>query len=108
MANALSLCAAEMGDLVASLRHDLTMLDCCRRAGDRRSEAVALINVGVAYLRFGAYPEARVHLEASLRLNRELGNRVVEGGSLAGLSEPRCAKAMRRRLSRRRRRPSTS
>jgi len=87
MANALSLCAAEMGDLVASLRHDLTMLACCRQGGDRRSEAVALINVGVAYLRFGAHPEARLHLEASLRLNRELGNRVVEGGSLAGLSE---------------------
>ena len=76
-----------MGDLVASLRHDLTMLACCRQAGDPRSEAVALINVGVAYLRFGAYPEARLHLEASLRFNRELGNRVVEGGSLAGLSE---------------------
>ncbi|HEU5297667.1 MAG TPA: hypothetical protein VFU71_23010, partial [Burkholderiaceae bacterium] len=87
LANAMSLCADEQGDRAASLRHDLAMLGHCRRAGDRRSEAVALINAGVGYMRFGAYPQARQHLEASLRLNRALGNRVVEGGSLAGLSE---------------------
>jgi ATP/maltotriose-dependent transcriptional regulator MalT len=63
------------------------MLEFCRQAGDRRSEAVALINAGVGYLRFGAYPQARPLLEASLHLNRMLGNRVVQGGSLAGLSE---------------------
>jgi tetratricopeptide (TPR) repeat protein len=66
---------------------DLAMLGYCRQAGDRRSEAVALFNLGVAYLRFGAHPQARQHLEESLRLNRALGNRVTEGGSLAGLSE---------------------
>jgi tetratricopeptide (TPR) repeat protein len=87
LANAMSLCAAEQGDNAASLRHDLAMLDYCRQAGDRRSEAVALINAGVGYLRFGAHREARQHLEESLQLNRALGNRVVEGGSLAGLSE---------------------
>jgi len=87
LANAMSLCAAEQGDQAASLRHDLSMLGHCRNAGDRRSEAVALINAGVGYLRFGAHPQARQHLEESLRLNRALGNRVVEGGSLAGLSE---------------------
>jgi len=87
LANAMSLCAAEHGDHAASLRYDLLMLGHCRQAGDRRSEAVALINAGVGYLRFGAHPEARRHLEESLRLNRALGNRVVEGGSLAGLSE---------------------
>jgi len=63
------------------------MLGYCRQAGDRRSEAVALINAGVGYLRFGAHPQARQHLEESLRLNETLGNRVVQGGSLAGLSE---------------------
>jgi tetratricopeptide (TPR) repeat protein len=87
LANAMSLCAAEQGDQAASLRHDLSMLGHCRQAGDRRSEAVALINAGVGYLRFGSYPQARRYLEESLRLNRALGNRVVEGGSLAGLSE---------------------
>ena len=87
LANAMSLCAAEQGDQAASLRHDLSMLGYCRQAGDRRSEAVALINAGVGYLRFGAHPQARQHLEESLRLNRTLGNRVAEGGSLAGLSE---------------------
>ena len=87
LANAMSLCAAEHGDHAASLRYDLLMLGHCREAGDRRSEAVALINAGVGYLRFGAHPEARLRLEESLRLNRALGNRVVEGGSLAGLSE---------------------
>ena len=87
LANAMSLCAAELGDHAASLRHDLSMLEYCRQAGDRRSEAVALINAGVGYLRFGAYPQARQLLEASLQLNRMLGNRVVQGGSLAGLSE---------------------
>jgi len=63
------------------------MLGYCQQAGDRRSEAVALINAGVGYLRFGAHPQARQHLEASLQLNKTLGNRVVQGGSLAGLSE---------------------
>jgi tetratricopeptide (TPR) repeat protein len=63
------------------------MLGYCRQADDRRSEAVALINAGVGYLRFGAHRQARQHLEESLQLNRTLGNRVVEGGSLAGLSE---------------------
>jgi class 3 adenylate cyclase len=87
LANAMSLCAAEQGDQAASLRHDLAMLGYCRQASDRRSEAVALINAGVGYLRFGAHPQARQHLEESLQLNRTLGNRVVEGGSLAGLSE---------------------
>jgi tetratricopeptide (TPR) repeat protein len=87
LANAMSLCAAEQGDQAASLRHDLAMLGYCRQAGDRRSEAVALINAGVGYLRFGAHPEARQHLEESLHLNKMLGNRVVQGGSLAGLSE---------------------
>src|SRR5262249_43703976 len=78
LANAMSLCAAEQGDNAASLRHDLAMLEFCRQAGDRRSEAVALINTGVGYLRFGAHPQARQHLEDSLHLNRRLGNRVVE------------------------------
>ena len=87
LANAMSLCADELGDRAASLQHDLAMLGYCRQAGDRRSEAVALFNLGVAYLRFGAHPQARQHLEESLRLNRALGNRVTEGGSLAGLSE---------------------
>jgi tetratricopeptide (TPR) repeat protein len=83
----MSLCAAEQGDQAASLKHDLAMLGYCRQAGDRRSEAVALINAGVGYLRFGAHAEARKYLEESLQLNQALGNRVVQGGSLAGLSE---------------------
>jgi tetratricopeptide (TPR) repeat protein len=87
LANAMSLCAAEHGDQAASLRHDLAMLGYCRQAGDRRSEAVALINAGVGYLRFGAHRQARQHLEESLHLNKTLGNRVGQGGSLAGLSE---------------------
>jgi class 3 adenylate cyclase len=87
LANAMSLCAAEQGDQAASLWHDLAMLGYCRQAGDRRSEAVALINAGVGYLRFGAHPQARQHLEESLHLNKTLGNRVAQGGSLAGLSE---------------------
>jgi predicted ATPase/class 3 adenylate cyclase len=87
LANAMSLCAAEQGDQAASLKHDLAMLGYCRQAGDRRSEAVALINAGVGYLRFGAHAEARKYLEESLQLNQALGNRVVQGGSLAGLSE---------------------
>ena len=87
LANAMSLCAGERGDWAASLRHDVAMLGYCRQAGDRRSEAVALINLGVGYLRFGAYPQARRYLEESLELNKALGNRVVQGGSLAGLSE---------------------
>ncbi|HET8832961.1 MAG TPA: adenylate/guanylate cyclase domain-containing protein, partial [Casimicrobiaceae bacterium] len=82
LVNAMALCAAEMGDHAASLRHDLAMLEYCRQAGDRRSEAVALINCGVAYLRFGAHPQARLHLEQSLELNAALGNKVVQGGTL--------------------------
>jgi class 3 adenylate cyclase len=87
LANAMSLCAVELGDAAGSLRHDLAMLGFCREAGDRRSEAVALINIGIDYVRFGADADARSYLEASLRLNRELGNKVTEGGSWAALSE---------------------
>ena len=85
--NALTVCTDLLGDRVAGLQQSLLDLALDREAGHRRNEAVALSNVGMSWLAFGALGEARRHLEEALRLNRALGNRQVEGNTHSILSE---------------------
>ena len=85
--NALTVCTDLLGDRVAGLKQSLQDLALDREIGHRRNEAVALSNVGMSYLGFGAFDEARGYLEEALRLNRELGNRQIEGNTHSMLSE---------------------
>jgi tetratricopeptide (TPR) repeat protein len=85
--NVLTICADLLGDRLAGLRYSLLDLSLNRQTGKRAHEAVALSNVGMSYLGFGAFDEARQYLEQALQLNRALGNRQVEGNTLAMLSE---------------------
>jgi tetratricopeptide (TPR) repeat protein len=85
--NAITVCTDLLGDRVAGLKNSLRDLELSREAGMRLNEAVALSNVGMSYLEFGVFEEARRHLQEALRLNGELGNRQVEGNTHAMLSE---------------------
>ncbi|HEV8501698.1 MAG TPA: adenylate/guanylate cyclase domain-containing protein [Casimicrobiaceae bacterium] len=85
--NALTVCTDLLGDRVAGLRYSLQDLSLNRAVGHRRNEAVALSNVGMSYLGFGAFDEAGKYLQEALRTNRALGNRQVEGNSQSILSE---------------------
>jgi tetratricopeptide (TPR) repeat protein/DNA-binding XRE family transcriptional regulator len=55
-----------------------TAVAAARRAGNRHGEALAIHEVGYAYLRLGIYDKARVHLRHALDLNRELGDRAEQ------------------------------
>ena len=85
--NALTVCTDALGDRVAGLRQSLLDLRLNREIGDRRNVGVALSNVGMSYMAFGAYEEAHEHLIDALQLNRLLGAREIEGNSHAMLSE---------------------
>ena len=84
---ALSLCTDLLGDRVAGLQQSLQDLALNRRVGNRVNEAVALSNVGMSYLSFGAFAEARRYLDDALRMHRALGNREIEGNTNSTLSE---------------------
>jgi len=85
--NALTVCTDALGDRVAGLRQSLFDLHHNREVGDRRNVGVALSNVGMSYMAFGAYEDAGEHLNDALQLNRVLGAREIEGNSHAMLSE---------------------
>jgi class 3 adenylate cyclase len=85
--NALTVCTDLLGDRIAGLHSSLQDLALCRAAGLRFHEAVALSNVGMSYVAFGAFEAARSHLQQALRLHRALGNRAIEGNTHAVLSE---------------------
>jgi class 3 adenylate cyclase/tetratricopeptide (TPR) repeat protein len=84
---AVSVCTDLLGDRVAGLQQSLQDLALNRRVGNRVNEAVALSNVGMSYLSFGAFAEARRHLDDALRMHRALGNREIEGNTNSTLSE---------------------
>jgi class 3 adenylate cyclase len=84
---ALTVCTDLLGDRVAGLRQSLQDLELNRRSGNRVNEAVALSNVGMSYLAFGAFADARRHLDDALRMHRALGNREIEGNTCSVLSE---------------------
>ena len=85
--NAATVCTDLLGDRVAGLEYSLQDLALNHEVGNRLNEAVALSNVGMSYLAFGAFDEARKHLLDALRLNRTLGNRPIEGNTQSMLSE---------------------
>jgi class 3 adenylate cyclase/tetratricopeptide (TPR) repeat protein len=87
MLNALTVCTDLLGDRVAGLKNSLVDLSLNREAASRLNEAVALSNVGMSYLGFGVFDEARRHLHDALRLNRAMGNRQIEGNTHSMLSE---------------------
>jgi tetratricopeptide (TPR) repeat protein len=84
---ALTVCTDALGDRVAGLELSLQDLALNRRSGNRVNEAVALSNLGMSYLAFGAFSEARGYLEDALRMHRRLGNREIEGNTCSVLSE---------------------
>jgi len=84
---ALTVCTDLLGDRVAGLQQSLQDLALNRRAGNRVNEAVALSNVGMSYLSFGAFADARRYLDEALRMHRMLGNREIEGNTNSTLSE---------------------
>ncbi len=86
-ARALVLCADVMGHRSVRLAYCMTDLECTRQTGDRRGEAVALINAGEITADLGCLDQARGYLEDALKLNRTLGNREAEGITLAVLSD---------------------
>ncbi len=61
-------------------------LDMARQAGDRRSEAIALGNVGIGWLRLGNLTAAQRDLDEGLRLARQNGDRKAESTFLCNLS----------------------
>ena len=83
----LTVCTDALGDRVAGLQQSLQDLALNRRSENRVNEAVALSNVGMSYLTFGAFAEARRYLEDALRMHRMLGNREIEGNTHSVLSE---------------------
>ena len=73
-------------DPVAQLEFDRRSLNILKELGDLRIQAVALGNVGVAWLNLGQPAQARRDLEEALRLLRATGDRAVEGNVLCNLS----------------------
>lgn len=84
--NALGMIAQRQNDLVAALHYHEQDLVSCQACGDRAGEAASLNNVGSTWLRFGAFAPARLHLDASLRVAREIGDRAAETYILGNLA----------------------
>jgi predicted ATPase/class 3 adenylate cyclase len=87
LVNAMAVCAAEQGDLVAALQYSLLDLSLSREAEHRVNEAIGHGNVAVGYLHFGDHARASPHLEEALKLNRALGSREFEGSTLGAMSD---------------------
>lgn len=85
--NAVTVCTDHLGDRVAGLKYSLLDLEVTRESRDRLNEAVSLSNVGMSYLGFGVFDEARRFLLEALQLNRVVGNRDIEGNTHSMLSE---------------------
>jgi tetratricopeptide (TPR) repeat protein len=84
---ALTVCTDALGDRVAGLQQSLQDLSLNRRTGNRVNEAIALSNVGMSFLFFGAFAEARRYLEEAVGMHRTLGNVEIEGNTYSVLSE---------------------
>lgn len=84
--NALAILAHHQNDLVGHFELSRETLNLLRQAGDRRSEAVMLSNVGGGWMNLGNLAAARRDLEEGLRLNRQNGDRATECGALTKLS----------------------
>ena len=89
-----SQCLNTLGFIAGSLQRDpAAALDLAqqtlaidRQIGNRRGEAISLGSVGEAWLKMGAFAQARSCLEEALRMLRAIGDRVVESDVLRDLS----------------------
>lgn len=85
--NAQMVIAAREDDLFSRIAQGQQYLQIQRELGDRRNEAVALGNIGQAWLDLGATTDAGPDLEAALKLHRAVGDRASESHVLTSLSE---------------------
>ena len=84
--NSLAHIAYRQGDRMGFLELQRLCLSIQREVGDRGGEALALGNVGGAWMWLGALENARSDIEEALRLNRANGDRSGECMSLVSLS----------------------
>ena len=84
--NALSVIADLQVDRLVSLEMDEQDLMINRELGNRRGEAIALVNLGTGWLRLGADSQATRYLEDGLRVARAVGDRLTQANTLANLS----------------------
>ncbi len=82
----LAILAEGWGDWVLAIDLYRQFLVIMRQVGDRRNEAVGLVNVGIGWLNLGHLTAARSDLEEGLRLVRQNGDRTVQCGPLCNLS----------------------
>ena len=84
--NTLTVIASVQDDLIVHLEMNRQELEVDRVLGDRRLEAVALINLGLAWLNLGERTQARRNLEEGLGLARTIGYHAAEPYPLTSLS----------------------
>lgn len=84
--NTLTVIASVQDDLIVHLEMNRQELEVDRALGDRRLEAVALINLGLAWLNLGERTQARRNLEEGLGLARTIGYHAAEPYPLTSLS----------------------
>jgi class 3 adenylate cyclase/tetratricopeptide (TPR) repeat protein len=84
--NSLSALALRRGDHVRMFELGRAALGLLRRAGDRRNEGNALINVGVGWLNLGHLDAAGQDLQDALRVVAQNGDRIAECACSLGLS----------------------
>jgi len=84
--NALSVIAARRNDIVELLETSRRATRLRRELGDRRNEAIGLASLGSGWLDLGQFEQARLDLDASLRLLRAMGDHAMEPMTVANLS----------------------
>ena len=85
--NTLIVIANMQGDVMGNLELSRQKRDINREMGDRRAEAIALLNLGVAWLKLGDLDQAQRYAQDGLRMLRANGDRVTEGSALCTLSD---------------------
>ena len=85
--NALAVVASRQDDLFARVDLGKQYLKIQRELGDRRTEAVALGNLGHAWLDVGEITRGQREVEEALKLHRAVGDRSSEAHVLTNLSE---------------------
>lgn len=84
--NALSVIADMLGERLVSLQMDEQDLALNRALGNRRYQAIALVNLGSGWLRLGAHDRARQYLQDGLQLAYAVGDRITQANTLTHLS----------------------
>jgi tetratricopeptide (TPR) repeat protein len=84
--NALSVIADIQVKRLVSLEMDEQDLLINRELGNRRGEAIALVNLGTGWLRLGADSRATAYFEDGLQLARSIGDRLTQANTLSNLS----------------------